>query len=262
MKSTEKHKPYVFEPIGIIHTEYKEKFGIPRQPGLAASTRGVIKLSSSQITNSLLEQSCKGLELFSHIWIVFVFHEHNAKAYKATIRPPRLGGKKKMGVLGSRTPHRPNPIGLSAVKLEGITKNKEGQVLIEVSGVDILDGSPVLDIKPYLPYADSIPDANSGWTNNTVEKHPVFFTPEAESKILHQETLYPGLKSRIIETLTIDPRPSSQRTRYAPRSEGSVGKKFGFTLTSFDVKWQITDQGFEVYDLEELVDGKFRKPAK
>ena len=244
-----------FKPIGVIHTEFKEKFGIPRQPGLATYSKGIIELETT-------EESLRGLETFSHLWVLFIFHKHNSKGPKVTIRPPRLGGKKKVGVFGTRSPHRPNPIGLSAVKLESIKRGKKGKMLIEVSGVDILDGSPIVDIKPYLPYADSIPDANAGWTNNSVEKIPVTFTEKAESEIERRSKKVSNFKERIIEVLEIDPRPSSQKVKYAYTKETSLGKKFGFILLDYDIKWEITETGFQVYDIEDLIDGKIQSKAK
>lgn len=260
--STKDLPTWNFEPIGVIHTEFKEKFGIPRQPGLATYAKGTIELDSSTIDDSLFEQACKQLETFSHVWILFVFHKHNSKGFKASIRPPRLGGKKKVGVFGTRSPHRPNPIGLSAVKLDGIRKNKKGKVFIDVSGVDILDGSPVLDIKPYLPYADSIAGANGGWTSNSVDKTPVLFTNKAEKEVSKREEVHPLLKERIIEMLEMDPRPASQKVKYASKNKENYGKKFGFILLDYDVKWEITEDGFLVYAVEDLVDGKIQNKSK
>ena len=116
---------------------------------------------------------CAGLETFSHLWVVFVFHAHGLgdARVEASIRPPRLGGARKVGVLASRSPHRPNPIGLSAVKLERIDLDAAGGIEIHVTGVDVLDGTPVLDIKPYLPYADSIPEASSGLGSGADRPH-------------------------------------------------------------------------------------------
>ena len=241
------------EPIGIIHTEFKEKFGIPRQPGLATFAKGVIELHSSSIENSLFEQACKQLETFSHIWVLFVFHKHNSKGFKASIRPPRLGGKKKVGVFGTRSPHRPNPIGISAVKLEGIKKDRKGRVLIEVSGVDILDGSPIVDIKPYLPYADSIPSANAGWTNNEVEITPVTFTEQALEDVAARESKYPKLRERITEMLEIDPRPPAQKVKFNAKKKENFGKRFGFILLDYDIKWEITPEGYRVYQVLSLI---------
>ena len=144
-----------FEIIGFVETCFKEKFGIPRQPGLVNEARGIIRLRNEDDYRTAI----RTLEGFSHVWVVFVFHEHGSKNWKPSIRPPRLGGAKKVGVLASRSPHRPNPIGLSALEIEKIVIDAPQGPEIHVRGVDLLDGTPVLDIKPYLPYADSIPKA-------------------------------------------------------------------------------------------------------
>ena len=140
-----------FRPIGAIEPCFKEKFGIPRQPGLARSAPAIIRLDSG---DPFLAQSLRRLEEFSHLWVIYVFHEHGSRNWKPSIRPPRLGGAEKVGVLASRSPHRPNPIGLSAVELVRVDRDDPAGVAIHVRGGDFLDGSPVLDIKPYMPPFD------------------------------------------------------------------------------------------------------------
>jgi len=149
-----------FRPIGVIESCFKEKFGIPRQPGLARSVPAIIRLDKN---DPFLAQSLRRLEEFSHLWVIYIFHEHGSRNWKPSIRPPRLGGAEKVGVLASRSPHRPNPIGLSAVELVRVDLQDPAGVAIHVRGGDFLDGSPVLDIKPYVPYADAFPDARAGW---------------------------------------------------------------------------------------------------
>ena len=235
-----------FTPIGIAQTPFTQRFGIPRQPGLVPSAHGIIKLNSDPD----LVHAIKGLEQFSHVWIVFIFHAHGGNKWKPTIRPPRLGGKIKMGVLASRSPHRPNPIGLSAVKLESIDINAKGGAEIHVSGIDLLNGTPILDLKPYLPYADSISSANSGWAHEEIVKTPVTF----EAAVLHKITLaendgFLGLQKLIEELLTIDPRPGFQKRDLPPEAHHSQGKDFGLLVRGFDVHWKIENQKFVVYDL-------------
>ncbi len=238
-----------FEPIGVIQTCFKEKFGIPRQPGLASNAEGVIKLND----DPNLRTAIRTLESFSHLWLVFVFHRHDAKNWKPSIRPPRLGGAKKVGVLASRSPHRPNPIGLSAVKLERIDFDAKGGPEIHVRGVDILDGTPILDIKPYLPYCDSIPDANAGWAEEPIERVAVVFSEQAEKAIeLRSGEKHPNLKKLITEMLELDPRPSFQKRRMPPGSPQAEGTKYGFNLFEFDVKWQIEGAQFHVLDVVDL----------
>ncbi len=249
--------PYEFEPIGIIRTGFAEKFGIPRQPGMVATAKGVIELRD----HPFLSQACRTLETFSHIWIIFVFHDHGARDWKPSIRPPRLGGRKKVGVLSSRSPHRPNPIGLSAVKLESIDYSGK-MAKIHVSGVDLLDGTPILDIKPYIPFADSIPDANAGWAAAPIEKFTVDFSPQSLESITRHEKTKPEIKNVIIEMLELDPRPASQKRKMPADAPESKGLKFAFTLFDVDVKWEIRGETFLVLDVEDLVNGKPREKTK
>lgn len=200
---------YEFKPIGFVESCFKEKFGIPRQPGLVPEAKAVIQLNRDPD----LVTALKALGGFTHLWLVFVFHKHGSRNWKPSIRPPRLGGAKKVGVLASRSPHRPNPIGISAVILEKIDlENPKGPAL-HVGGVDLLDGTPILDIKPYIPYADSFPEAKTGWVVEPIERVPVEFTSESLAAISMIEARkgYPNLKSLITEMLGLDPRPASKK---------------------------------------------------
>jgi tRNA-Thr(GGU) m(6)t(6)A37 methyltransferase TsaA len=237
---------YHFPPIAVIRTPFTQRFGIPRQPGLVPEARGVVKFGPDPD----FQHALKGLEQFSHLWLVFVFHSHGGNKWKPTIRPPRLGGKAKMGVLASRSPHRPNPIGLSVVKIRKIDLNAKGGPEIEVEGVDLLDGTPILDIKPYIPYADSVPEANPGWAHEEIIKTPVRFLPEADLKIRAAESRgHPGLRELIEQLLTIDPRPGFQRRELPPDADHAQGKDFGLLVGIHDVHWRIEDRQFVVYDL-------------
>lgn len=239
-----------FAPIGYVHSCFKEKFGIPRQPGLVKQAHGFIKL----LDNPDLKTAIRALESFSHIWLIFVFHEHGSRNWKPSIRPPRLGGAKKVGVLASRSPHRPNPIGLSAVKLERIDPDAPGGPEIHVSGIDLLDGTPVLDLKPYIPYADSIAEANAGWAEEPIHRTEVEFTEQAVASIKKRSKLsgYENLKALIVEMLEIDPRPAFQKRRMPAENPEAQGTRYGFKLFEFDVKWEIQDQKFLVLDVVDL----------
>jgi tRNA-Thr(GGU) m(6)t(6)A37 methyltransferase TsaA len=238
---------YTFGAIGRMETCFKEKFGIPRQPGLVTGAQGVIKLKPDPFFKAAVRE----LEGFSHLWVVFVFHEHDAKNWKPSIRPPRLGGAKKVGVLASRSPHRPNPIGLSALKLERIDLDAPGGIEIHVTGVDVLDQTPVLDIKPYLPYADSIPDARAGWADEPIRRTEVEFTDEALASVARKsaECARPDLRELVVEMLSLDPRPAFQQRRMPPDSPEAQGTRFGFRLFDYDVKWEIRDGKFRVLDV-------------
>ncbi len=248
---------WTFEPIGVVESCFKEKFGIPRQSGLVSGARGAIRLNRMDDLRAAL----KGFEGFSHLWVVFVFHDHGGLRWRPTIRPPRLGGARKVGVLASRSPHRPNPIGLSVLKIEKILPNHPEGPRIEVSGVDLLDGTPVLDIKPYVPYADALPDALGGWASEPIPRSTVSFSDKAEAQLSARAAIsYPGapadegyanLKSLIVEMLEIDPRPASQRRRLPADSPQAQGTRYGFNLLEWDVKWEIRDEAFVVTEIAE-----------
>jgi len=146
--------------IAVIHTDFPEKFGIPRQSGLVGGLQGTI-VFSPEYRNA---DAIRGLTDFSHLWLVWGFSKAKKDHWSATVRPPRLGGKVRMGIFATRSPFRPNPIGLSSVKLESVTMDEKFGPIITVSGIDMLDGTPIYDIKPYLPYTDSHPEATGGWT--------------------------------------------------------------------------------------------------
>lgn len=244
---------YTFEPIGILNTCFKEKFGIPRQPSLASGAEGVLKLRKDPQFKTALQR----IEEFSHLWVVFVFHESGLKdkEWKPSIRPPRLGGAKKVGVFASRSPHRPNPIGLSVVKLEHIDWDAKGGIEIHVSGVDILDGTPVLDIKPYLPYADSLPDANPGWAGEPIARTAVEFSGKALRAIQERATAKrpaSELQTLITQMLELDPRPAFQKRRMPADHPKAQGARYGFSLLDYDVKWEIRDGKFHVLDVVDL----------
>ena len=238
------------DQIAILHTCFKEKFGVPRQPGLVTSAHGLIKFENDPD----LRTAIRGFEGFSHLWVVFIFHDRRSRTWKPSVRPPRLGGAKRIGVLASRSPHRPNPIGLSVVKIVECRPDAEGGAEIEVSGVDILDGTPVLDIKPYLAYADSIPDALSGWALEAIARVPVSFSEAGEASLKARAQSYPPgyeqLRKLIVEMVELDPRPAFQKTRLPPSHPGAEGTRYGFKLLDFDVQWEIRDGAFQVLELQ------------
>ncbi len=229
-----------FKPIGYLESPFKEKFGIPRQAGLAPEARAVVRLDPA------MRDGLQGLEGFSHVWILFVFHGHENDDGKLLVRPPRLGGTRKMGVFATRSPHRPNPIGLSLVRLEGVEPD-ESSPAIHVSGVDFLDGTPVLDIKPYLPGGDiARGEVRTGW----LEKAPewpaleVTFSEEARTFVRRvSKEGYPDLEALITRILGLDPRPAFQRdddARYAAR------------VMDFDVHWEMQGTRCRVIEIRDL----------
>lgn len=215
------------EVIGHVRTCYGEKFGVPRQPGVVKEAWGeVIFEPEFRNTNAV-----RGLEGFSHVWVVFVFHQSVRKDWKPTVRPPRLGGNERIGVFASRSPFRPNPIGLSVVKLNAIDHDHPDGPVIKLSGVDIVDGTPILDIKPYIPYADSLPDAAGGYVVGAPEKLPVKWAdgvPDMDSET----------QSLIEATLAADPRPAYHHDE--------AGREYGCLIADYNVRWLVADDSVVV----------------
>jgi len=228
---------YAFEPIGIVHSPFREKFGIPRQPGLAPGAKARLELLAPFDRPEALD----GLEGFSHIWLTFVFHQALGTRWRPRVRPPRLGGNRRVGVFASRSPFRPNPIGLSAVALEGVS-GSGGKIELLLSGVDLLDGTPVLDIKPYVPYADSIPDARGGFAAGPPEAcMRVRFSERAQRQLACRDDA-DGLERLIVDLLAVDPRPA-----YA--DDGRPDRVYGMRLYDFDLKWRVRGDTIEVLEL-------------
>lgn len=241
--------PYCFEPIGFVQSPFLDKFGVPRQPGLAIGARGILKLEDDPDLRTAL----RGLEEFSHLWIVFVFHEHGGKKWKPSIRPPRLGGARKVGVLSSRSPHRPNPIGLSAVQIDDILLEAQGGPEIHVRGLDLLDGTPILDLKPYLPYADAIPEASAGWAAEPITRYPVRFSAQAEDFLIKMPTeTRTTFRELVIQILELDPRPAFQQRQRPVADHQSAGMRYGFDLVGKEVKYEIREGGFLVIEIQLL----------
>lgn len=230
---------FSFKPIGLVHSCYRQKFGIPRQPGLVTEATAVIELIPPFNRLDVLD----GLESFSHIWVHFVFHACLQEGWKAKIRPPRLGGKQKMGVFATRATHRPNPIGLSVIKL-GKIYEQDKKVFLELLGADLLDGTPVLDIKPYLPYADIIKDAKGGFAPISTVTKTVKFTDQAKQEC-HEYEQKTGRKiDTLIEQIVAqDPRPA-----YLVKKEDRM---HGMQLWDVNVKWEVCGDHFKILYLEE-----------
>ncbi|MCE3010969.1 MAG: tRNA (N6-threonylcarbamoyladenosine(37)-N6)-methyltransferase TrmO [Proteobacteria bacterium] len=222
---------YSFQPVGSIESCYLDRFGTPRQPGLAKHAWAKIKMNPEWQP----EISLQGLEAFSHLWVIFVFHQNTNSRFHAKIHPPRMGGD-SIGAFATRSPHRPNPVGLSLVKIE-----KVGADFIEVSGGDFVTGTPVLDIKPYLPEIESVPHAVQGWTQKVSGVSiAIQWTDEALKSLSLWQAKVSGresLKALIEETIALDPRPqiykgyegqeSPYRERHAIRFfEGDVHFRF------------------------------------
>jgi tRNA-Thr(GGU) m(6)t(6)A37 methyltransferase TsaA len=220
-------------PIAFIRTDFKEKFGIPRQSGRAKNLLGEIVFEKPFRNPDALRE----LNGFSHLWLVFGFSETPYTSFSPTVRPPRLGGNKKVGVFASRSPFRPNGLGLSCVKLEEIKPTEKNGLTLIVSGVDLLDGTPIYDIKPYVPMCDCVESAKGGYTEET-KKH--FLTVDFPEKLL---CLLPENKrTGAVEVLKDDPRPSYQED----------GRLYTMSYAGFDLSFSVSGDTLTVTDVKIL----------
>ena len=220
--------------IAHIESDFKEKFGIPRQSGLVPQTRARIVFEKEYRVADAL----RGIEGFSHLWLIWAFSEAERETWSPTVRPPRLGGNTRMGVFATRSPFRPNPIGLSCVTIEQVQMDSpEGPVII-VGGADLMDGTPIYDIKPYLPYVDSHPDARGGFAHEKKEYHLEVIFPE---ELLN---IFPKAKQEaIVEVLRQDPRP-----QYHDDPE----RKYGVAFAGHDVHFTVKDGILTVFEVVTL----------
>ena len=215
-------------PIGLVNSPYKEKFAIPRQPGLVSAAKGTIKLIGD-VNNS---DSVRELAQFSHIWLLFVFHGTQTQGWSSLVRPPRLGGNKKVGVLATRSTFRPNPIGMSVVKLDKIEQHQQN-ILLHISGMDLLDQTPIIDIKPYIPYSDSLPYAKAGFADTAPQVDlTIKFSEQAQQSLNTLKHELPELALLIEQVLAQDPRPAYKKNK-------TDTKIYGMTLYNLNIQWQM-----------------------
>ena len=219
--------------IARIHNDFKEKFGIPRQSGLSGELLSRIVFEPEYRSPEAL----RGIDGFSHLWLIWEFSDSKRDDWSPTVRPPRLGGNKRVGVFATRSPFRPNPIGLSSVKLEAIEQTaSEGTVLV-VSGADLLDGTPIYDIKPYITYSDSHPDAISGFAEEVRDYHlNVVFCKELLSKV------HISKQNALIKVLEQDPRPSYQN---------DPDREYGMRFSDYEIFFKVADSTLTVTRVEE-----------
>lgn len=225
---------HTIDVIAHIRTDFATKFGIPRQSGIVDALKGEIVFTPPYRDPSAL----RGLEGFSHLWLIWDFSQSHRESWSPTIRPPRLGGNRRMGVFATRSPFRPNPIGLSCVKLEGIDLNGPEGPVLHVAGADLMDGTPIYDIKPYVPYADCHPEATGGFSEAVRDYALEVDFPES---LLNR--LDAGKRQAIIEVLAQDPRPGYRHD--------DPDRVFGVTFAGKDVRFKVLENCLTVVDVAD-----------
>ncbi|MCE0493067.1 tRNA (N6-threonylcarbamoyladenosine(37)-N6)-methyltransferase TrmO [Vibrio salinus] len=228
---------YQIEPVGVIETPYKEKFSVPRQPGLVPSVSRIRLQGKANCSESI-----RGIEQFSHVWLLFLFDQNLNAGWKPTVRPPRLGGNERIGVFASRSTFRPNGIGMSAVELKGTEQIGE-QFYLLLGGVDLVDQTPIVDIKPYIPYSDSVDNANGGYANERPEPlQQVRFSDQAQQFFRHIKDS-DHKRSVIHDVLAQDPRPAYKRKK-------PDNKEYAVHLFDLNVKFVFNQQIVTVTAIE------------
>ncbi|WAJ69013.1 tRNA (N6-threonylcarbamoyladenosine(37)-N6)-methyltransferase TrmO [Catenovulum adriaticum] len=228
-----------FTVIGEVDSPFKEKFSVPRQPNLADEVRGRVVFFSPFNQAALFS----GLEQYSHIWLQFVFDQTAKQGWKPSVRPPRLGGNKKLGVFATRSPFRPNPVGLSCVKLESVEIDNKQQASLIISGLDLVDKTPILDVKPYVPYADCLRDASSELSAEP-PKHlsGVTFSPVLTDLLADIHHIEPSFQKVVEQVLLQDPRPAYHQQSQSDRI-------YGVRLFKWNVRWTVSNNTCYVSDI-------------
>lgn len=224
----------IIRPIAVMRSDFPTKFGIPRQSGLVESLRSTIVFEPEYRNPDAL----RGLEDFSHIWLIWQFSEAVRDGWTPTVRPPRLGGNTRMGVFATRSPFRPNSLGLSCVKIIGIEQTTENGTVIHVAGADLMDGTPIFDIKPYIPYGDCHPEALGGFTSTAGD---FLLTVDFPQRLL--ELLPEDKRDAALELLSHDPRPSYQ---------AQADRVYGLSFAGFDIRFSVVDSTLHVHKVVSL----------
>ncbi|MDM1311508.1 tRNA (N6-threonylcarbamoyladenosine(37)-N6)-methyltransferase TrmO [Acinetobacter indicus] len=226
--------------IGIMKSPYKEKFGIPRQPNLVQVESYIDMLEPY---NDLL--AFEGIEAFSHLWLLWQFHDNKNQQqtkFRAQVRPPRLGGNQKIGVFATRSMYRPSPVGLSVVQLKQVKKVGKA-VRVYVTGSDLLDGTPILDIKPYIQYSDAVMEAQSGYAQDEPERKQMVWTEQAavqKQQLLQQHKISAQMLSELEQVLSLDPRPAYQEDEQ---------RVYGMKFADLDVKFRVLGSSIQIEQL-------------
>lgn len=223
------------EPIATVRSCFGGKFAVPRQPGLCPSAWGRLVLHPPYRSREAL----RGIEGFSHLWLIFGFHQTAEQGWRPTVRPPRLGGDLRVGVFATRSTFRPNGLGLSLVKLDGIRDQGEDAPQLLLGGIDLVDGTPVYDIKPYLPYVEALPEASDGFAGEEIPRLSVNLLPEA-AKAMGE--LPPRSQAVLREALSLDPRPAVRR--------GEEDRVFGAALCGCEVRFSIQGNCCSIHSIQ------------
>ena len=220
--------------IARMRSDFPSKFGIPRQSGLVEELRSTI-VFEPEFRNP---DTLRGIEGYSHLWLIWQFSEAVRQDWSPTVRPPRLGGNTRMGVFATRSPFRPNSLGLSSVKLLGIEQTANNGTVLHVAGADLMDGTPIFDIKPYIPYGDCHPEATGGFTDTAEDFLLQVDFPPALLALLPEEK-----RQAAMGVLSHDPRPSYQRT---------PGRVYGLPFAGFDIRFTVEDKQLQVIEVNQL----------
>ena len=221
------------EPIAHIRSEFPTKFGVPRQAGLVEDLRAAVVFELPY----RVAEALRGIEGFSHLWLIWEFSENRRTGWSPTVRPPRLGGNQRMGVFATRSPFRPNPLGLSCVKLEKVDLSTPDGPVLWVSGADLVDGTPILDIKPYLPYADCRPEAVGGFAGEAPERR---LTVDIPRELLSQ--IPEDRREALMGVLAQDPRPPYQN---------DPNRVYGFGFAGLEVRFRVENGMLTVVDVKQ-----------
>lgn len=219
--------------IARMHSDFPTKFGIPRQSGLVDGLKATIVFEKEYRDKNAL----RGIEQFSHLWLIWQFSEATREHWSPTVRPPRLGGNMRVGVFATRSPFRPNPIGLTSVRLDGVREDPEYGTVLDVSCADLMDGTPILDIKPYIPFTDVHADALGGYTAQTIAHSLSVDFPEALLKCVPEDKRQP-----LIGVLRQDPRPSYQ---------ADPDRIYGFRFADMEIKFRVNADALSVVAVEK-----------
>lgn len=219
------------KPIAYVHNAFESKFGVPRQSGLVADIRSTIVFEPEY----RVREALRGIEEWSHLWLIWTFHKAQRESWQPTVRPPVLGGNTRVGVFATRSPFRPNSLGLSCVKLEAVREEPGLGAVLVVSGADMMDGTPIVDIKPYVPYADCHPEASGGFTDTSVKRTVEVDCPETLLTRLPEEQ-----RKGLLGVLHQDPRPAYQ---------DEPGRVYGFPFAGFEIKFTVENGILHVHEI-------------